>query len=116
MSTDEPTLTRTLSHPDAVLLGLPLLLLGVYCLSFVLLDRHVLSLGLAGIVAAPLVADVATDGDAGVLWIDVEDHPAIAARYDVRVVPTLVAFDGGEPAERLVGRQDRSTVEAVVSA
>ncbi len=62
----------------------------------------------------PLVAGVAEDGDAGVLWVEVERHPAIAARYHVSAVPTLVAFDGGEPAERLVGIQDESTIEAAV--
>lgn len=57
MSTDKSDLSRRVSHPDAVLVTLPLLLLGAYCLSFVLIDRHVFSLGLAGLVASPLVVD-----------------------------------------------------------
>jgi len=65
-------------------------------------------------VMDPLVADAAEAEETGVLWVDVERHPAIAARYDVSAVPTFVVLEGGEPTEELVGRQDRSTVEALL--
>jgi thioredoxin 1 len=63
----------------------------------------------------PVVADAAERIDGGVLWVNVEAHPAIAARHDVAAVPTLLAFDRGEPDGRVVGRQDRSTIKAVMS-
>jgi len=44
----------------------------------------------------------------------VSNVPTIAARYDVGALPTLTAFEGGEPAAELVGRRDRETVESII--
>ena len=35
--------------------------------------------------------------------LDVDDHPAIAERYGVSNIPTVIVFRGGEVAERCVG-------------
>jgi thioredoxin 1 len=35
--------------------------------------------------------------------LDIDENPVSAARYDVLSIPTVILFDGGTPAETLVG-------------
>jgi thioredoxin 1 len=35
--------------------------------------------------------------------VNVDDHPAIAERYGIRSIPTVIVFRGGEVAEMSVG-------------
>lgn len=38
-----------------------------------------------------------------IVSVNAEDNPGIVARYNVRSMPTLVLFSGGEPADMRVG-------------
>lgn len=49
-----------------------------------------------------------------VLSVDVDDNQTLAQEYEVRSVPTLVAFRGGRPIGRLVGNQPRARIEALL--
>jgi thioredoxin 1 len=42
----------------------------------------------------------------------VEENPALAARFDIRAIPTLVLFTGGEARHRMVGVVGRKTIVA----
>ncbi|PAU82987.1 thioredoxin [Halorubrum salipaludis] len=53
----------------------------------------------------PAVEAVASDTDATVLKIDVDEHQGLAGEYGVQSIPTLLVFAGGELAERMVGAQ-----------
>ena len=46
-----------------------------------------------------------------IVRLDVERNPATADRYDVKSIPTLVLFDGGEERDRLVNVIRRRTIE-----
>jgi thioredoxin 1 len=35
--------------------------------------------------------------------LNIDDNPAVASRYDVLSIPTVILFDGGKPQETLVG-------------
>lgn len=35
--------------------------------------------------------------------LDIDESPETAERYEIRGVPTLVLFEGGEPKDRVVG-------------
>ncbi len=35
--------------------------------------------------------------------LDIDENPVTASRYDVLSIPTVILFDGGAPAETLVG-------------
>jgi thioredoxin 1 len=35
--------------------------------------------------------------------VDVGENPALATRFSVQAVPTLILFSGGEPVERVTG-------------
>lgn len=53
----------------------------------------------------PVVEQVAQsfDGRVKVVKLNVDEHRALAERYDVRSIPTLVLFREGRIAERRVG-------------
>jgi thioredoxin 1 len=54
---------------------------------------------------APIVEALAGEyaGRLKVAKVDVDRNPDLAGRYNVRSIPTLVVFKGGELVERLVG-------------
>ena len=70
---------------------------------------------------APVLADleVAYTGRVDVWKIDVDAEPEVASSLGVRVVPTIVAFHGGEEVARMVGaashRRLRSLFEQAVT-
>ncbi|GAA0716290.1 thioredoxin 1 [Halorubrum trapanicum] len=61
----------------------------------------------------PAVEAVASDTDAAVLKVDVDDHQALAGEYGVQGIPTLLVFSDGELVEQMVGAQ---TEEALTDA
>ncbi len=62
----------------------------------------------------PVVSKVADETDAAVLKVDIDANPQLAGAQNVRSVPTLVLFAGGEPAERLVGFQNEGRLRSLV--
>ena len=54
--------------------------------------------------------------DLVILSVDVDDNQSLAQRYEVRSVPTLVAFRDGRPIGRLVGNQPRARIEDLLRA
>jgi thioredoxin 1 len=65
---------------------------------------------------APHVAAIAGKyaGRLRVGTFDVDDNPSVAARYDVRSMPTLLLFKAGEAVGQVVGAVPRSRIEALV--
>lgn len=64
----------------------------------------------------PIVADVAAETSATVAKVDVDAHGALAQQYRVQGVPTLYLFVDGEPAERLVGVQEKAALVDLVES
>ncbi|MEV5201920.1 thioredoxin [Streptomyces sp. NPDC053720] len=58
---------------------------------------------------APVLSAVATElaGRMGVVQLDIDTSPGIAARYAVLSAPTLMVFRGGEPVKSMVGARPR---------
>lgn len=46
--------------------------------------------------------------------LDVDANPQTAKAFGVRSIPTLILFDHGEPAQRLVGVQQRELLEGLI--
>lgn len=63
----------------------------------------------------PIVETIAADTPATVCAVDVDEHPNLANRFNVRGVPTLVLFVEGEPVEQRVGFQDESTLRTLIT-
>jgi thioredoxin 1 len=55
-------------------------------------------------------------GKAMVGKLNVDDNPMVAARYDVRSIPTLIVFKGGQVAEQRVGALPRAEIARLVDA
>ena len=59
--------------------------------------------------------DELAEGSAGVFRVgklNVDDNTAIAARYGVQSIPTVLFFKDGEVVEKIVGAQPKENVVA----
>jgi thioredoxin len=67
-------------------------------------------------MVAPHVEAVAEklDGEAAFLKVNVDDNQALAQRYGVMSIPTLLIFKDGEEASRMVGARGREDIESAV--
>lgn len=62
----------------------------------------------------PVLAELASTTDAAIAKVDVDQNQRLASEYQVRGVPTMVLFDGGEVAEQMTGARDRDTLERLI--
>lgn len=51
---------------------------------------------------------------ANIIKVDIDANNALAARYNVRSVPTLILFKNGQPVWRTVGVQQAELLEAKI--
>lgn len=65
---------------------------------------------------APIVEEIAADyeGKIKVAKLNVDDHGQIAARYNVRGIPTLLLFQNGQVAEQMVGAGSKKSIVNMV--
>jgi thioredoxin 1 len=65
---------------------------------------------------APIVDEVATAYTGKVKFgkLDVDRQPATPQRYQVRGIPTLLLFKGGQVREQIVGYVPRETIEKAI--
>ena len=61
---------------------------------------------------APILLEVAeiVEGKAIIAKLDVDDNRAIAAKYNIMSIPTLILFKNGVPVNQFVGVQSRDTL------
>ena len=66
---------------------------------------------------APLLETMAGDYDQRlrIAKLDVDKHPGIAQRYQVRNIPTLLLFKGGQVVGQQVGAANRRTLDGFVA-
>jgi thioredoxin 1 len=65
---------------------------------------------------APIVEELAGEyeGKVKVGKLNVDEHQAVAAKYGVMSIPTLLVFKNGEPVERIVGFMPKKDLKARV--
>lgn len=51
-----------------------------------------------------------------VVKVDIEDYPDLAARYNIRGVPTLLVFKGGEVVHTKVGSMPKAALQQIVES
>ncbi len=62
----------------------------------------------------PNVESVAEDysGEVKALKLNIDENPAIAARYQIMSIPTLLFFKDGEVVNQIVGLVDKTKIES----
>ena len=68
-------------------------------------------------MVAPVIEELAAefDGKVTVAKLDVDSEGAIAARFDVRGIPTVIMFSNGVEVQRFVGVQPKQIYAAACS-
>jgi thioredoxin 1 len=66
----------------------------------------------------PTIDEIAADyaGKMKVFKLDVQTEAAIASKYGVSSIPTLLIFKGGEIADRMVGLQPKGSITSRLDA
>jgi thioredoxin 1 len=61
---------------------------------------------------APLLDEIAreSDGRFRIAKVNIDDDPALMQRFNVRAVPTLLFFNGGELRDQLVGGAPKKAI------
>ena len=69
-------------------------------------------------MVAPVIDELAAEYEGKVTFgkVNVDDENALAARYDVMTIPTLILFDNGAEVKRLVGVQPKEVYEKELKA
>jgi thioredoxin 1 len=64
---------------------------------------------------APVVDQVAKDfkGKVKVGKMDIDQHTAVAQRYNIRSIPTLLVFKGGQVVDTVVGADRTRIIDSV---
>lgn len=66
----------------------------------------------------PIVAELAADmkDKAVVAKLDVDEQPALANKYEIKVIPTLLVFKGGKVVQKFEGLQAKEKLAAALEA
>ena len=61
---------------------------------------------------APLLDEIAVEqnGSAKVVKVNVDENPALAQRYNIQSIPTLLYFAGGEVLDRTMGAVSKQSI------
>lgn len=67
---------------------------------------------------APIVEELATEyaGTVKVGKLNVDENQAIAAKFGIMSIPTLMLFKNGQPAERVIGFAPKKDLKAKIDA
>jgi thioredoxin 1 len=68
------------------------------------------------LAAAPIIEELAREYEGKVSFakVNVEDNSAIAAKYGIAAIPTLLVFKGGEPAQQVVGLKSKKDLKKML--
>lgn len=66
---------------------------------------------------APTIEELAKDykGRAKIGKLNVDQNPAVAEKYGIRGIPTVILFSGGEIVEQVVGAQSKANLEKMLN-
>ncbi len=61
---------------------------------------------------APILEEIAEEqaGKLKIAKLNVDEAPTVAQRFSVMSIPTMILFDNGQPAKRLVGAKPKAAL------
>ena len=67
---------------------------------------------------APVLDELVEEsgGRSTLLKVNVDESPALAARYEIRSIPTLLFFKEGTLVDRVVGAAPKTVLQGIVNA
>ncbi len=65
---------------------------------------------------APVLEELAAEGRVTLMKVNVDEHPGLAARYDIRSIPTILFVKEGRVVDRVVGAVPKAVLQAIVTA
>jgi len=67
---------------------------------------------------APALDEVvkASDGRVTLMKVNVDENASLAARYEIRSIPTILFVKNGAVVDRIVGAVPKSVLQAIVTA
>lgn len=65
---------------------------------------------------APILEELAADhaGRINIVKVNVDENPKTAGAYQIRSIPTLLLFKGGQMVDSAIGAQPKSNLEAFI--
>jgi len=70
------------------------------------------------LAAAPIIEELAREYEGKISFakVNVEDNSAIAAKYGIAAIPTMLVFKNGEPAQQIVGLKPKKDLKKMLDA
>lgn len=67
---------------------------------------------------APVIEQIAEEykGRVKIAKLDTDDNPKIAMKYNIQSIPTMLLFNKGQQADRIVGAQPKQEIERRLAA
>lgn len=67
---------------------------------------------------APILEELAVelDGKLSIAKVNIDDHNEIAAQYNIRAIPTMLVFKGGQLVDQIVGMLPKAALKAKLAA
>jgi thioredoxin 1 len=67
---------------------------------------------------SPILDQIAAEqeGRAVIAKVDTEAYPDLAARFNVRAIPTMIVFKNGQPFTTITGVKSKGFIEAALNA
>ena len=67
---------------------------------------------------APVLEELAeaSEGRVTLMKVNVDENPGLAARYEIRSIPTILFVMDGEVVDRVVGAAPKAKLQAIVDA
>jgi thioredoxin 1 len=67
---------------------------------------------------APVLEEIAeeSDGEVTLMKVNIDENSSLAARYEVRSIPTILFIRDGEVVDRVVGAVPKARLESIVTA
>jgi len=64
-------------------------------------------------MVAPIIEELAAEykGKLTVAKVDIDKESALATRYDIMSIPTVILFNDGQEVKRIIGVQPKETYE-----